>query len=54
MKAPQIIYICLMVMNVTINLVKHGEPKDGNYNIFTAMIGVAIEYGLLRWGGFFN
>lgn len=54
MKAPQIIMIIILAMGVGINLVKHGEPKDGNYSFPISLISAAIEVGLLIWGGFFG
>ena len=54
MKAPQIIMIIIMTMNVSINLIKHGEPKDDVYSFPIALISTIINVGLLIWGGFFG
>lgn len=54
MRLPQIIIIALYSMNLGINLVKNGEQRTGNYSFFTALIAVAINIALLRWGGFFG
>lgn len=54
MGAAQIITIILMAMNLGINLVMHGKPKDDKYNFFGACLSVAINAGLLWWGGFWN
>lgn len=54
MKTPQIIMIIIMSMNLTINLVKDGEPRDGKYSFFGALFGAGINIAILWWGGFFG
>ena len=54
MGIPQIIIVILYALNVGITLTKHGEPKEGNYNVFSTLIGTAISVGILWWGGFFG
>lgn len=54
MGIPQIIIVILYALNVGIALAKHGEPKEGNYNVFFTLIGAAISVGILWWGGFFG
>lgn len=54
MKAPQIIMAVLFVMNLTIHLVKHGEPQNKEYNFFTELFSVGLSCALLWWGGFFG
>lgn len=54
MKAPQIIMIIIMAMNLGINLVKNGEPKDETYSFPVSLISIVINVGLLIWGGFFG
>lgn len=51
MKAPQIIFIILSIMDLLVTARKHGEPK-GNYNIVVKIIDYAILTGILLWGGF--
>jgi hypothetical protein len=51
---PQIIIIALFCMNIGIYMSKHGEQKEGRYNCWVILISVAIELGLLYWGGFFS
>lgn len=51
---PQIIMLALMVFNITLNIVKDGEPKDEKYSFITTLIATAISFGLLYWGGFFG
>lgn len=54
MGIPQICYIVIITLGLGISLAKHGEPKEDNYNFFTALIGAAIQIGLLILGGFFG
>lgn len=54
MKAPQIIYVVWLALSVGISLARHGKPKMGNESFWGALLGVAIQIGLLLWGGFFN
>lgn len=54
MGAPQIILICIWAVAVGIGLTEHGKPKEGKYSVFTTLIGIAINTGLLYWGGFFG
>ncbi len=53
MKAPQIIMIVIMAMNLGINLVKHGELKDETYSFPISLVSTVVNVGLLIWGGFF-
>lgn len=50
--APQIIYICLLVVGPTVALVKHGEPQ-GKHNFWTSLVASAVTAAILWWGGFF-
>ncbi len=34
------------------NAVHHGEEK-GPYNVWMTMLGVAVNFTILKWGGFF-
>ena len=54
MRIPQIILIIIMGLDLGINLANNGKPRDGNYSFGVALVGVAIEAGLLYWGGFFS
>lgn len=54
MGIPQIIMIIVIGLNLGINLAKNGEPRDGDYSFGIALIGAAIEVGILYWGGFFQ
>ena len=53
MKAPQIIMIIIMAMNLGINLVKNGEPKNETYSFPLSLVSAVVNVGLLIWGGFF-
>jgi len=54
MKAPQIIVICLYAFQIGVDLVQHGKPRTGNYNVIITIIATGISVGLLIWGGFFK
>lgn len=49
----QIVVIVLITLNVTINLIFHGEER-GVYNVFTAVLGAMIHFTLLYFGGFWT
>jgi len=53
MHAPQIIIICLIVLGVGIDIERHGKPKEGTYNFWLSLFGVAVTVALLWWGGYF-
>ena len=52
MKAPQIIFIVLVGLELLMHANKHGQPRE-NYNILIALFNAVITVGLLWWGGFF-
>lgn len=54
MRAPQIIWIVMVGINMLISASKHGQKRQGEYSIFTDIIAVGISIGLLYWGGFFS
>lgn len=51
---PQILVIALYAFAFGIDLVRHGQPKTGKYDIWNSIIGITITFTLLTWGGFFN
>lgn len=51
---PQIVWIVLSAMGVTIALVKHGKPRESNYNFWVTLISLGIEMLILWKGGFFG
>ena len=54
MKAPQIITIIIYAISIGMHLAKHGKPQEGSYNFIIALVGTAIQFSLLWWGGFFG
>ena len=54
MKWPQIVMIIVMGCNAGIALVKHGEPKNQDYNFILTIVGIAIEAIILGAGGFWK
>jgi len=50
---PQIILLLLAACGVGIVLAKNGEPRP-NYSFFSYSLAIAVELGLLYWGGFFK
>lgn len=54
MGAPQALWFVLNALLIVCVGVLHGEPKhEQNYNVVATIIGVAIEFAWLWWGGFF-
>lgn len=51
---PQITLIVLSAISLGVHLVKHGQPKDENYNVVVHLISIAITYSLLYAGDFFD
>ena len=51
---PQIVYICLIMMNLGMYLVKHGEKNNTKYNFFTCLLSNLISVWILYSGGFFS
>lgn len=54
MNAPQIIMITLLAISLGMTTAKHGEPKTGRESGWNALIAMAIQFGILYWGGFFT
>lgn len=52
--APQILMLGLMILGLGISLAQHGEPRTGKHNLMHSIIGCAIQFGLMYWGGFFS
>ena len=50
---PQVIYIVLTAAGFVMVLMKHGQPKEGKYDIVTSTISQIFILALLWWGGFF-
>ena len=49
-----IILLAIMLIDLGINLAKHGEYKDGRYNFWATLIAVVINVVLLYFAGVFN
>ena len=54
MGAPEIIFLSFALFNLLYAAHKHGQPRDGKWNVWATLIAAAIEIGLLWWGGFFK
>ena len=53
MGIPQVIMIVLLSLTLFINVTKHREPREDEYNAWVTLGGIAIQVSLLAWGGFF-
>lgn len=42
-----IVYLFLNAMGLGMNLVKHGEPKDDEYNFWTSLIATIITVSIV-------
>lgn len=49
---PQIVVLVLYLVNITLSAVHNGE-EQGPYNVWMTMLGVAVNFAILKWGGFF-
>ena len=49
---PQIVVLVLYLVNITLSAVHHGE-EQGPYNVWMTMLGAAVNFAILKWGGFF-
>lgn len=54
MGTPQVLAIILMTLSVILHGIKHGQDREGKYNIFLALTSVMIHVWILIEGGFFN
>jgi len=53
MKTPVILLIILWSIGLLISAKKHGQPR-GEFNLYTTIYAVGIEFLLLYWAGLFN
>ena len=51
---PQNILMTIYAIRLGIYIARHGQPKTGKENVWSALLSLAINLGLLYWGGFFN
>lgn len=49
-----VIYLMLLVLSLGLHLAKHGEPKDGTYSFWSALISVGIQVFILYKAGIFS
>lgn len=49
---PQIVILVLYLFNIAFSSVHHGE-EQGPYNVWMTMLGVAVNFTILKLGGFF-
>lgn len=49
---PQIVILVLYLNNFVLSVVRHGEEQEP-YNAWITMLGIAINFAILKWGGFF-
>lgn len=54
MGIPQVIMIVMLSLTLFTNVVKHHEPREGEYNGWATLIAIAIQVSILTWGGFFQ
>lgn len=54
LQAPQIIYLCLVGFNLLTAVALDGDPRTGRHSLSQSMLGSALSFGLLYWGGFFS
>ena len=47
-------HICVLyIISLGMYAIKHGEPREGNYNFWAGLVATGINVALLKWGGFF-
>lgn len=49
---PQIVMLALYLNNFVLSVVHHGEEQEP-YNVWATMLGIAVNFAILKWGGFF-
>lgn len=54
MKAPQIIMIVLISVDLILELILHGEEIPRKHNFVSELVAKALLCALLYWGGFWN
>ena len=54
MKAPQVVMIALITVEVTAAICRHGEPLTGAHDAWNTMAGMAILAVVLQWGRFWK
>ncbi|QXF03598.1 MULTISPECIES: hypothetical protein [Xanthomonas] len=54
MGAAQLIYLSLVMLELGLEIAKHGEPKTGRHNAGSTIVATILILALLWWGGFFG
>lgn len=54
MRIPQILIICLYMLDLGATLANHGKTELKEYNFGSRLVSCIIVIGLLVWGGFFS
>ena len=54
MKAPQIIMVVLISINLSIELINHGKTEPRTYNVVRELFAEGLLIALLWWGEFWN
>ena len=54
MGIPQVIVIGIMGLGLGVAAAKHDKPREGKHNVVMTLFALAVEGGLLYWGGFFS
>lgn len=50
---PQLIYLALVVIGLTLAAVNHGRPRE-EYHFGLSLFAAVAILGILYWGGFFD
>lgn len=49
---PQLVMLVLYASNAILSIIHHGEEQEP-YNVWVTMLGIAVNFAILKWGGFF-
>ena len=51
---PQLALLAIWTLGLGIGMEQHGKARTGNHNFWIGLLAVAIEFTLLKFGGFFG
>ena len=54
MGAPQIIWFIIAIIDIVYTGIHNGERKEGEYNFWTNLLAIIIEYFFFFFLGFFK
>lgn len=54
MGIPQVIFLILATMDITMDACWHGQPKQGTYSVGWTLFQYIVFGAILYWGGFFR